>query len=57
MYVLGGSLRVVFHHLHQLFADLTVVVHDEQLHYGEGAVLGVGKRFNNLGGSARTACN
>jgi hypothetical protein len=48
---------VVFHHLHQLFADLTAVVHDEQLHYGEGAVLGVGKRFNSLGGSARTACN
>ena len=54
----GGFARiVVFQHFHQLLANLTIVVHDEQSHYGEGAVLGVGKRFNSFGGSARTACN
>ena len=26
---------VIPHHLHQLAAHLSVVVHDEQLHYGE----------------------
>ena len=44
---------VIFHHLHQRLAHLGVMVHDEQLHYCEGAVKGGGKRFSNFVGSAR----
>ena len=50
-------LRIFGHHLHQLLSDLSVVVDDEQLHYGEESVSGGGKRFSNFVGSARTSCS
>ena len=37
--------------------SLGVAVHDEHLHYGEGAVEGEGKRLNSFVGSARWACS
>ena len=49
--------RVILHHLHQLFAELGIAVHDEHLHHCVGAVNGGGKRFKSRLGSARTACN
>jgi len=45
--------RVRVHHLHQRFPHLRVAVHDEQLHYCGGAVLGAGKIVKSLVGSAR----
>ncbi len=50
-------LGVFRHHLHQLLSDLSVVVDDEQLHYGDERVSGGGKRFSNFVGSARTSCS
>src|SRR5205814_6669100 len=40
--------RVVLHHLHQRITHFGIAVHNEQLHYCGGAVLGAGKRVKSL---------